>query len=96
VQGEISVQKGLAGIFKDQPDRQITARLKVRLDYVGIAGSATATVEATAERKFNESDTLLKTEAAYYELIERLAATFQAEMDESVRTHFARLFASPA
>lgn len=96
VQSELRVQKGLAGIFKDQPDRQLIARLKVRLDYVGIAGSATATVEAMAERKFHESDTLIRTEAAYYEMIENLASTFQKEMDDSVRRHFARLFASPA
>lgn len=96
VQNELDVEKGLSGLFKNQPDRQLTARLKVRLDYVGIAGSATATVEAMAERKFDEGDTLLEIEAAYYEMIERLAATFQNEMDESVRKHFARLFASPA
>ncbi len=95
VQNELEVQRGLAGLFRDQPDRQLTARLKVRLDYVGIAGSATATVEAVAERRFNEGDTLLETEAAYYDMIERLAVTFQKKMDDSVRQHFARLFASP-
>ncbi|MFP3942517.1 MAG: hypothetical protein ACLFWF_01395, partial [Alphaproteobacteria bacterium] len=84
------------GLFKDQPDRQMTARLKVRLDYVGIAGSATATVEAASERKFNESDSIRETEAAYYDMIERLAQTFQEKMDASVREHFAKLFASPA
>lgn len=95
-ENELEVERGLAGLFKDQPDRQLTARLKVRLDYVGIAGSATATVEAMAERKFNESDSIVETEAAYYDMIERLAVTFQKKMDDSVREHFGRLFASPA
>jgi hypothetical protein len=96
VQNELKTDKGLAALFKNQPDRQLVAQLKVRLDYVGIAGSATATVDAMAERKISRNDTLLETEAAYYEMIESLAATFQRKMDESVRKHFARLFASPA
>lgn len=80
------------GLFRNDPDRQFTGTLRVRLDYVGIAGSASAAVVAKVTKTLHQKDTLLEQEETYYALIEQLAQAFQAEMDESVRKHFAHLF----
>ena len=76
---------GLTGIFGDQLDTRLKARLKARLVVErpspdGGSGSWSADVDATAERTILESASLNERDAAYTALMQSLAAKFDAAL----------------
>ena len=80
---------GLTGLFGDQLDPRLKARLKARLVVErpspdGGSGSWSADVDATAERTILESASLNEREAAYAALMQGLAAKFDAALTVEV------------
>ncbi|MEX0837915.1 MAG: hypothetical protein WD034_00165 [Parvibaculum sp.] len=81
---------GLTGLFGDQQDTKLTARLKVRMAVerpgpAGAHGSWTAEAEVNATRTILESASLNDRDAAYAALMQDLATRFDEEMSAEIR-----------
>jgi len=81
---------GLTGIFGDQQDTKLTARLKVRLTVerpgpAGAHGRWTADTDVNASRTILESASLNDRDAAYAALMQDLATRFDEEMSAEIR-----------
>lgn len=90
---ELEKKGGLTGVFGDQQDARLKARLKARLtverpDESGGSSSWTAEVDAFAERTVLESASLNERDEAYAALMQTLATKFDnalsAEMQRSM------------
>jgi hypothetical protein len=80
---------GLTGLFGDQQDTKLTARLKVRLAVerpgpAGAHGIWTAEAEVNATRTILESASLNDRDAAYAALMQDLATRFDEEMSAEI------------
>jgi len=81
---------GLTGVFGDQLDTRLKARLKARLTVdlpgpnAGDFNSWTADVDANAERTILESASLNERDAAYAALMQSLAAKFDAALTAEI------------
>lgn len=89
-QERLEKKGGLTGIFGDQLDTRLKARLKARLAVErpasdGGLGTWSAEVDVTAERTVLESASLNERDAAYAALMQALAATFDAELTAEVK-----------
>lgn len=85
---------GVTGIFGDQLDTRLKARLKARLtverpDARGNPASWTAEVDATAERTILESASLNERDEAYAALMQALAAKFDAALSAEIERSMA-------
>lgn len=86
---QLDKKGGLTGLFGDQLDTRLKARLKARLtiekpDEQGNPASWTADVDATAERTILESASLNERDAAYAALMQSLAQKFDAALTAEV------------
>ncbi len=86
---QLDKKGGLIGIFGDQLDTRLKARLKARLtiekpDAEGNPASWTADVDATAERTILESASLNERDEAYAALMQSLARKFDAALTAEV------------
>ncbi|PKP78389.1 MAG: hypothetical protein CVT81_04510 [Alphaproteobacteria bacterium HGW-Alphaproteobacteria-3] len=88
-QERLEKKGGLTGLFGDQLDTRLKARLKARLTVErpapdGGSGTWSAEVDVTAERTVLESASLNERDAAYTALMQALAAKFDAGMSMEV------------
>lgn len=86
---QLEKKGGLTGIFGDQLDTRLKARLKARFivekpDAEGNPASWTADVDATAERTILESASLNERDEAYAVLMQSLAAKFDAALTAEI------------
>ncbi|ABS62028.1 conserved hypothetical protein [Parvibaculum lavamentivorans DS-1] len=86
---QLDKKGGLTGVFGDQLDTRLKARLKARLtverpDAEGNPASWMAEVDATAERTILESASLNERDAAYAALMQSLAEKFDAALTAEV------------
>lgn len=86
---QLDKKGGLTGVFGDQLDTRLKARLKARLtiekpDAEGNPASWTANVDATAERTILESASLNERDEAYAALMQSLARQFDAALTAEV------------
>ena len=94
VSEELPKKGGLTGLFGDQPDTRLTARLKVRLTVErpgpgGAHGSWTADAEVNASRTILQSASLNDRDAAYAALMQDLATRFDEKMSAEIRRSMA-------
>ena len=93
-QERLEKKGGLTGLFGDQLDTRLKARLKARLVVErptpdGGSGTWSADVDATAERTVLESASLNERDAAYAALMQALAAKFDTELTAEVQRSMA-------
>ncbi|MEQ8266332.1 MAG: hypothetical protein RH982_03985 [Parvibaculum sp.] len=86
---DLDKKGGLTGVFGDQLDVRLRARLKARLtverpDAQGNPASWTAEVDTNAERTILESASLNERDAAYAAMMQALAAKFDAALTAEV------------
>jgi len=89
-QERLEKKGGLTGLFGDQLDTRLKARLKARLAVErptpdGGLGTWSAEVDVTAERTVLESASLNERDAAYAALMQALAAKFDTELTAEVQ-----------
>ena len=86
---EIQVDGGLMGFFKNEQDKKLTARLKVRITYAskGRRQQSYVDTEVSRSRTFAEKMSLNDREAAEIELISSLIADFDVRAEESIYKH---------
>jgi len=92
----LPVRAGVAGLFRDEADTRIEARLSVDVELTDpqagrIAGIA---VTVTAARDIPESSSLAAREALYFELMEKLAAALDRELENGIRAEMGFLVRS--
>ena len=85
----LKVETGFTGLFTDNLQTRLHARLKTRLEYVGDVGGTqqayTVTAEAKAEQEVLESATMNERDLAYLQTLEALAAEFDKIMEAEIR-----------
>lgn len=89
VSEQLDKKGGLTGLFGDQLDTRLKARLKARLtvekpDAEGNPASWTADVDATAEHTILESASLNERDEAYAALMQNLAKEFDAALTAEI------------
>ena len=87
---ELEKKGGLTGLFGDQQDTKLAARLKARLTVerpgrAGEHGSWSADVDVNVSRTILESASLNDRDAAYAALMQDLATRFDEEMTAEIR-----------
>lgn len=88
---QLPVEGGFQGMFKDQQDRRLVARLRARLDYSGARSIASAIAEGTASTTLPESASLADVDAAYAKVLDLAADGFDRKMSDEIRARFGSL-----
>lgn len=88
---KLEVKKGLVGLFKDEQDRELNARLEVQILYTHPQGNGAVAAAATATRTLGEHMSMNQAEESYYMLLRELANAFDTAMSAEVQTHLVGL-----
>ena len=82
------IDKGILGLFKDEPDTDLTATIVTRIEFVNVldGGSYAVNVEARANVAIFESATLNERDFAYYSALETLGAAFDEAVEKELRS----------
>jgi len=97
IETKLPKTEGLKGMFTYEPTERFDARVDARLEISGGADGATGQVRVTSERSIevSENATLAEREQAWMELLERLMADFNAQMDTEIQGYLARWLETP-
>ena len=82
------IDKGILGLFNDEPDTDLTATIVARIEFVNVldGGSYAVNVDAHANVAIFESATLNERDFAYYSVLETLGATFDEAVEKELRS----------
>lgn len=93
----LPVKGGVEGLFTDEPDTRLEARLAVELELVDPAAGRIAGIQVvvTGAREVLQSASLNERDAIYFALMEKLAAALDRELDNGIRAELAFLVRQP-
>lgn len=96
VRTPLPVKQGVEGVFADEPDTRLEARLGVEVELVDPAAGRVAgiSVTVTGAREILESASLNERDAAYFALMEQLAEAFDRELENGLRAELGFLLVS--
>lgn len=82
------IDKGILGLFNDEPDTDLTATIVARIEFVNVldGGSYAVDVDAHANVAIFESATLNERDFAYYSVLETLGAAFDEAVEKELRS----------
>lgn len=82
------IDKGILGLFNDEPDTDLTATIVARIEFVNVldGGSYAVNVDAHANVAIFESATLNERDFAYYSALEILGAAFDEAVEKELRS----------
>lgn len=82
------IDKGILGLFNDEPDTDLTATIVARIEFVNVldGGSYAVDVDAHANVAIFESATLNERDFAYYSALEILGAAFDEAVEKELRS----------
>lgn len=97
VRAALPVRGGVEGIFADEADTRLEARLAMELELVDpVAGRiAGINVVVTGAREILESASLNERDALYFALMEQLATALDRELDNGIRAELAFIVRQP-
>ena len=83
-----AIDKGILGLFKDEPDTDLTATIVARIEFVNVleGGSYAVNVDAHANVAIFESATLNERDLAYYSVLETLGTAFDEAVEKELRS----------
>lgn len=90
VEEPLSVEKGLMDVFKNQQAFRYTVVVEGELELAGAPGIRRIAAAARAERSTTvpEDATLNERDRALFELVEKVMAAYDRQMEDSVRRYF--------
>lgn len=91
VEQELTVEKGVRGAFKNQPAYRYTAVVEGQLELLNAPGISRIATVAKAERSTSvrEDATLNERDRALFDLVEKLMADFNRQMEAGLQRYFA-------
>jgi len=83
-----AIDKGILGLFNDEPDTDLTATIVARIEFINVldGGSYAVNVDAHANVAIFESATLNERDLAYYSVLETLGAAFDEAVEKELRS----------
>jgi len=89
VRSSLQTDKGVTGLFKKELSDRYEGHIEAELSLVNAAGTRRAFVEGRADHAatVREDATLAERRRLMYELVERLMADFNAEIERNINTH---------
>lgn len=89
VRTDLEVERGLTAVFKKQVNQRYDAEVEAELEILDGRGIRRATVTTKAERTITvrEDETVASRRRLLFEMVEKLMAEFDSEMEKNIRRH---------
>ncbi|MBL4692559.1 MAG: hypothetical protein JKY92_04440 [Magnetovibrio sp.] len=97
IETRLQKTKGFKGMFAYEPTTRYDATAKATMSITKDKSGATGTIRVTSKRSIevSENATLAQREQAWMELVEKLMADFNTQMDVQIKGYMSRWVAKP-